>query len=164
VMSRSPSERSSSIGYSRPRHCEPGGGAAAHREELHDDLSQKIALLGIDVVQMRLNLALPEQRPSAREVCRRRWTRSPAICMRCRTSSIRPGCNAGAGRVGARLCARTCQSSAISRSPSARPHSTRLDPSVSLCLYRITQEALHNVGKHSQSARRLGLGLERDGD
>src|SRR5262245_35234850 len=38
-----------------------------------------------------------------------------------------------------------------------------VDPSVSLCLYRITQEALHNVVKHSQSCD-ASVRLERDGD
>jgi signal transduction histidine kinase len=38
-----------------------------------------------------------------------------------------------------------------------------VDPSVSLCLYRITQEALHNVAKHSRS-RDASVRLERNGD
>jgi signal transduction histidine kinase len=38
-----------------------------------------------------------------------------------------------------------------------------VDPSVSLCLYRITQEALHNVAKHSLSPD-ASVRLERHGD
>src|SRR6185436_4492008 len=38
-----------------------------------------------------------------------------------------------------------------------------VDPSVSLCLFRITQEALHNVAKHSLS-RDASVRLERNGD
>jgi signal transduction histidine kinase len=38
-----------------------------------------------------------------------------------------------------------------------------IDPNVSLCLYRITQEALHNVARHSQ-ARDVQVNLTNDGD
>jgi signal transduction histidine kinase len=38
-----------------------------------------------------------------------------------------------------------------------------IDPSVSLCVYRIAQEALHNVAKHSR-AREASVRLEREGE
>lgn len=38
----------------------------------------------------------------------------------------------------------------------------RMDPQISLCLYRVTQEALHNVARHSQ-ARKAAVQIRRSG-
>jgi PAS domain S-box-containing protein len=131
--------------------------------ELHDDLSQKIALLGIDVVQMRLNLALPEQRRQLEKLSSQ--VDEIASDLYALSHKLHPSRLQMLGLVASvrALCQDVSKQRdlAITFSETAIPH--RLDPSVSLCLYRITQEALHNVAKHSQS-RDASVRLERDGD
>ena len=131
--------------------------------ELHDDLSQKIALLGIDVVQMRLNLPLPEQRRQLEQLSAQvdeiagdvhdlsHKLHPSRLHMLGLVTSVRGLCDDVSKQRGV----------AITFSEAGIPD--RVDPNVSLCLYRITQEALHNVAKHSQS-RDASVRLERDGD
>jgi signal transduction histidine kinase len=129
--------------------------------ELHDDLSQKIALLGIDVVQMRTKM--PEHRPhlerlssQVEEIASNLYDLShklhpSRLHMLGLAASVRALCDDVSQQ----------RDLAITFDETLVPE--RVDQGVSLCLYRIAQEALHNVAKHSRS-RDASVRLERDGD
>ena len=131
--------------------------------ELHDDLSQKLALLSIDVVQMSRDLALPEHR--------QHFTRLSSqveeiagdlygLAHRLHPSRLQMLGLVESVRV---LCQDVSQQRDLTITFSEAHIPDVVDPSVSLCLYRITQEALHNVAKHSLSPD-ASVRLERNGD
>jgi PAS domain S-box-containing protein len=131
--------------------------------ELHDDLSQKVSLLNIDVDQLSRELPFQEYRArldhvssQAEEIASGLYELSHALHpSRLHTlglvESIRLLCHEVSQKGDLNVIFRE----AVLPEP--------VDPSVSLCLYRITQEALHNAGKHSR-AREASVRLEPDGD
>ncbi len=130
--------------------------------ELHDDLGQKIALLNFDVGQLVRDLPFPEYRPHlgrlssqvddiARDLYDLSHKLHPSrLHMLGLVESVRI------------LCHDVSQQRDLAITFSDH-HIPAVHPSVSLCLYRITQEALHNVAKHSQSCD-ASVRLERHGD
>jgi len=129
--------------------------------ELHDDLSQKIALLGIDVVQMRM--ALPEHQPHLKRLSSQ--VEEIAGDLYDLSHKLHPSRLHMLGLVASvrALCHDASQQRDLTITFNDTEVPERLDPGVSLCLYRIAQEALHNVAKHSRS-RDASVQLERDGD
>jgi PAS domain S-box-containing protein len=119
--------------------------------ELHDDLSQKLAMLSMDLTQLRATSAMRETEVAAR-----------MQQIADRTTEIASGVHRLSHRLHpARLQALGLVPSleALCRDTS-RQHGTLvefkhdevrdpLDPDLALCLYRVTQEALHNVVRHS---------------
>ncbi|HEY1307848.1 MAG TPA: ATP-binding protein [Vicinamibacterales bacterium] len=131
--------------------------------ELHDDLSQKIALLNIDVSQLVHELPFREYRDRLEKLSSQ--AKEIATDLYGLSHELHPSRLQTLGLVESMrlLCHDVSQQHnlTIAFSESHLPNS--VDPSVSLCLYRITQEALHNVVKHSQSCD-ASVRLERDGD
>ena len=131
--------------------------------ELHDDLSQKIALLNIDVDQMSQELPLPEHRhrlarlsSQVEEIAGDLYDLSHKLHpSRLHTLGLVESVRA--------LCHDVSQQRDVTITFSEADIPDVVDPSVSLCLYRITQEALHNVAKHSLS-HDASVRLERNGD
>jgi len=131
--------------------------------ELHDDVSQKLALLSIDVSQLSQDLPLPEQRPhlekfasQVEEIARDLYD----LSHRLHPSRLQMLGLVESVRV---LCHDASQQRDVTITFSEARIPDVVDPSVSLCLYRITQEALHNVAKHSLSPD-ASVRLERNGD
>jgi PAS domain S-box-containing protein len=131
--------------------------------ELHDDLGQKIALLNIDVGQLVRDLPIPEYRPhlgrlssQVDEIARDLYDLSHKL----HPSRLHMLGLVQSVRI---LCHDVSQQRDLAIAFSADHVPDAVDPSVSLCLYRITQEALHNVAKHSQS-REASVRLERHSD
>ena len=131
--------------------------------ELHDDLGQKIALLNFDVGQLVRELPLPEYRPhlarlssQVDEIARDLYELSHKL----HPSRLHMLGLVESVRI---LCHDVSQQCNLTITFSEHEVPDVVHPSVSLCLYRITQEALHNVAKHSQSCN-ASVGLERDGD
>lgn len=131
--------------------------------ELHDDLGQKIALLNIDVGQLVRDLPLPEYRPhlgklssQVDEIARDLYDLSHKL----HPSRLHMLGLVESVRI---LCHDVSQQGDLAITFSEDRVPDVVDPSVSLCLYRITQEALHNVGKHSRSCN-ASVRLERHGD
>ena len=131
--------------------------------ELHDDVSQKLALLSIDVGQLSRDLPLPEQRPhlekfasQVEEIARDLYD----LSHRLHPSRLQMLGLVESVRV---LCHDASQQRDVAITFSEAHIPDVVDPSVSLCLYRITQEALHNVAKHSLSPD-ASVRLERNGD
>jgi signal transduction histidine kinase len=131
--------------------------------ELHDDLGQKIALLNIDVGQLVRDLPLPEYRAhlgrlssQVDEIARDLYDLSHKL----HPSRLHMLGLVESVRI---LCHDVSQQRSLAITFSEQGVPDVVDPSVSLCLYRITQEALHNVAKHSQSCE-ASVRLERHGD
>ena len=131
--------------------------------ELHDDLSQKIALLNIDVVQLSRDLPILDHR-------RRLETLSSQVAeiagdLYDLSHKLHPSRLHMLGLVESVrvLCHDASQQRDLAITFTEAQIPDVIDPSVALCLYRIAQEALHNVSKHSQSSD-ASVRLERNGD
>jgi signal transduction histidine kinase len=117
--------------------------------ELHDDLSQKTALLMMDIE--RLAKRCPQERSRFLELTER--AQEIAADLRNLSYELHPSKLEALGLLSAlkALCRDISQQGGV---PIAFTHegiSGGVDPNVSLCLYRITQEALHNVARHSHA-------------
>ncbi len=123
--------------------------------ELHDDLSQKIALLNIEVDQMANQIAGDEARSRLREIS----TRIGAIAADVHNLSheLHPSKLPMIGLAAAvqALCRDVSQQAGLEVGFTHGDVPRDIDANVSLCLYRIVQEALHNVARHSQARQAL---------
>jgi signal transduction histidine kinase len=131
--------------------------------ELHDDLSQKISLLNIDIDQMARELPFLEHRARLDKLSSQ--AEEIASGLYDLSHELHPSRLHTLGLIESLrlLCHDVSQQSEMTVVFSEAVLPEGFDPSVSLCLYRITQEALHNAVKHSQ-AREASVRLERDGD
>jgi PAS domain S-box-containing protein len=117
--------------------------------ELHDDLSQKTALLMMDIEGLANRC--PQERARFQEL--RERVHEIAADLHNLSYELHPSKLEALGLLSAlkALCRDVSQQGGV---PIAFTHEAipdGIDPSVSLCLYRITQEALHNVARHSHA-------------
>ncbi|HKE82223.1 MAG TPA: PAS domain-containing protein [Vicinamibacterales bacterium] len=131
--------------------------------ELHDDLSQKIALLNIDVSQLAHDLPIHEYRGRLDRLSSQ--AKEIATDLYDLSHELHPSRLQTLGLVESvrLLCQDVSQQHHLAVTFSASGLPDIVDPSVSLCLYRITQEALHNVAKHSRACN-ASVRLQRDDD
>jgi PAS domain S-box-containing protein len=131
--------------------------------ELHDDLSQKIALLNIDVGQLASELPFREYRARLEKLSSQ--AEEIASGLYDLSHELHPSRLHTLGLVESvrLLCHDVSKQRDVTIEFSESNLPDAIDPSVSLCLYRITQEALHNVAKHSQ-AQEASVRLVREGD
>jgi signal transduction histidine kinase len=131
--------------------------------ELHDDLSQKIALLNIDVDQLARELPFQEYRARLQRLSSQ--AEEIASGLYNLSHELHPSRLQTLGLVESirLLCEEISEQGNMKVVLGEVVLPERVDPSVSLCLYRITQEALHNAVKHSQ-ARDASVRLECSGD
>jgi PAS domain S-box-containing protein len=131
--------------------------------ELHDDLGQKIALLNFDVGQLVRELPLSEYQPHLARLSSQ--VDEIATDLYDLSHKLHPSRLHMLGLIESVriLCHDVSQQCNLTITFSEHEIPDAVDPSVSLCLYRITQEALHNVAKHSRSCD-ASVRLERDGD
>jgi PAS domain S-box-containing protein len=133
--------------------------------ELHDDLSHKIALLNIDVDRLAHQLARSEHHTRLRHISAQvsdiandlhdlSYELHPA---RLRTLGLLESLRV--------LCSEFSHQRHIdvvfTSSDPALPHG--VDPAIALCLYRIAQEALHNIARHS-GARHAYVHVSHEGN
>lgn len=123
--------------------------------ELHDDLSQKIAVLNIDIDRLSHQMPPSEHRTWLRRIS----TQVAEIAdhvhdlsyelhpVRLKTLGLLESLKV--------LCSEFSNQREVTVSFTGTDDDVPLgiDPAISLCLYRIAQEALHNVARHSQSDR-----------
>jgi len=115
--------------------------------ELHDDLSQKLALLSIEVDLMRQSVG--DYVPAAHGISER--VASIASDVHSISHRLHPFKLEALGLVEAirALCADVSKQYGLSVEFVTDDVPERLAPDLSLCLFRIAQEGLHNVVKHS---------------
>jgi PAS domain S-box-containing protein len=131
--------------------------------ELHDDLSQKIALLNIEVDQMAKEMTVREHRLRLEKLSLQ--TGEIAGDLYDLSHELHPSRLHTLGLVESvrLLCRDVSQQRGVNVGFTHAGLPDTVDQRVSLCLYRIAQEALHNVAKHSQ-APDASVRLERDGE
>jgi signal transduction histidine kinase len=131
--------------------------------ELHDDLSQKIGLLNLEVDQIADEVAADTHRDRLEQVSSHIGEIAGDLTNL--SHRLHPSRLQTLGLIESvrLLCSEISQRRQVNIefSSSELPHA--VDPRVSLCLYRIAQEALHNVAKHSQ-ARDASVELTREGN
>jgi two-component system sensor histidine kinase UhpB len=131
--------------------------------ELHDQVGQELTavLLGLARVQARLEPPLREDVTDVQEAVRSSLEDVRRIAL-----ELRPEALDDLGLVSALavLCERFAQRSGLDVAQRIDEPLPALDPDAELVIYRVAQEALTNVARHSGAARaRLSLGHD-DGD
>lgn len=120
--------------------------------ELHDDLSQKLALLAIDIDRLSSGARRDRQRDERYQHLR---ALSAEIASDIHDLSYRlhPSKLETLGLLAAMtsLCRDMSHEGSVQVTFDHGPVPSWIDPSASLCVYRITQEALRNVARHSHA-------------
>ena len=129
--------------------------------ELHDDLNQRLVLLALEISQMGEASADGHGTGSARQMAER--VGEIAADVHRLAYRLHPFKREYLGLAGAArgLCAEIGGAHDIAITFSERDIPGTLPPEVAVCVYRVLQEALSNVVKHSGSAR---AEVERTGD
>jgi signal transduction histidine kinase len=130
--------------------------------ELHDDVSQKLALLNNDVDQVASRIGDGEFRARLQEISGRAG--EIATDLHNLSYELHPSKLQTLGLSAAiqSLCRDVSQQGGVDVAFTHDVLPREVDPSVSLCLYRIAQEALHNVLRHSR-AQAAQVRLTSDG-
>ena len=120
--------------------------------DLHDDLSQKLAVLNIEVHRLAAD-SVPESGRRIKLVAA--FVSEIAEHVRDLSHQLHPSRPEALGLVAAigSACDDTSRQHGIVVDFRAEDVPSTIDNAVSLCAYRIVQEALHNVVKHSGAAR-----------
>ncbi len=133
--------------------------------ELHDGLGQQIAALSISVASLKRQI--PEQDTEGRERMVRLQQRIAAIAEGVRRIShdLHPAVLELAGIVPAlrSYCRQFSSDNGVAVSLEAGENFEQISADAALCLYRIAQEALQNVAKHS-GAKEARIELQRAGE
>lgn len=131
--------------------------------ELHDDLSQKIALLNIEIDQLAVRVTSDGFRSRLQQISAH--TGEIASDLHNLSHQLHPSKLESLGLQAAleAVCRDISQQSGVQVLFTHGILPQKIDPNVSLCLYRIVQEALHNVARHSQ-AQEAQVRLTRHGD
>jgi len=133
--------------------------------ELHDGLNQQLAMLTVELGMVAKQI--PETTPALREqICRLR-DRSERLAndLRRMTHQLHPAALEHLGLVSALRshCSEISEDKGIKVRFRVLSEIDRVGPEVAVCLYRIAQEALCNVSKHS-SAREAWVEMDQKGD
>jgi signal transduction histidine kinase len=139
------------------RHRDLAGRLIANQEaerqrigrDLHDDLGQKLALLTSDIDELAARVGVEAER--FREISSN--AREIASMIHNLSHALHPTALEMLGLVSAMraLCDDMSTRRGIAAAFSHGPVPSRVDPNVSLCLYRVAQEALNNVARHSRA-------------
>ena len=123
--------------------------------ELHDDFSQRLALLGIGL--SRLWKKRPESEEEERILVRELWNRTQEISSdvhrlshQLHSSKLQ---HVGLGPALMGLCGEISEKYGIQVEFTDRGAPAEIPKDVALCFFRVAQEALSNVVKHSRAAR-----------
>jgi signal transduction histidine kinase len=123
--------------------------------ELHDDLNQKLAMLAVDVEALEQQLPLPPELIRDRlEAIRSRVVEVSNQLSRI-AHQLHPSILEHLGLTVAlkSYCAEFSKREGIKVEVRHRSLPDRLPQDVALCLYRVTQEGLRNIARHSRSPR-----------
>ena len=121
--------------------------------ELHDDLNQRIALLSVQLEQ--LGRQPPESSAQLRISLHELWKQTKNLSTEIHNLShrLRPSQLEHVGIVAAvrRFCRELSRQQEVEIEFSHQKIPRSVNDDLALCLYRIVQEALHNVVKHTES-------------
>ena len=129
--------------------------------ELHDDVSQRIALLNIEIDQITTHVVPEELRARLRALSAQ--ARDVATDVHRMSYALHPSWLETLGLVAAlqSLCRDVSKQRHLHVAFTHGSIPAAIDANVSLCLYRIVQEALHNVARHSR-AREANVSITCD--
>ncbi len=119
--------------------------------ELHDDLNQRLAILSLELEQLELNVPKDRQDLSVSVGALRARAQEISAEIHRLSHQLHPakldhlGLAAGVSS----LCEELSRHYQIEINFSASGFPAELSPEISLCIYRVAQESLHNVIKHS---------------
>jgi signal transduction histidine kinase len=130
--------------------------------ELHDDVSQRIALLNIEIDQISAQAVSEESRARLRTLSAQ--ARDVATDVHRMSYALHPSWLETLGLVAAlqSLCREVSKQRNLRVAFTHASIPSLIDANVSLCVYRIVQEALHNVARHSR-AREAHVSVTSDG-
>jgi signal transduction histidine kinase len=136
--------------------------ASPNRRELHDDLSQKLALLIMDTELLARGALARAADLAERAGAISQRASEIATDVHRLSHELHPATLQAIGLVASihRICRDVGRQHGIAVDFSHHGVPKTIQPDVALCLYRIVQEALHNVVKHS-GARRHRRGRDR---
>jgi PAS domain S-box-containing protein len=119
--------------------------------ELHDDLSQKIAALGMAVGALKQQLPAPSAGAAEAIARLERWLEEISEDARSLSHQLHPAVleHAGLGAALEAHCEEFRHQAGVQVAVSFDAGLEPLPDDVALCLYRVAQEGLHNVAKHS---------------
>jgi PAS domain S-box-containing protein len=130
--------------------------------ELHDDLNQRLALLSLELEQ--LGLKVPKNRKDLSVSVQTLWTRAQEISTEIHRLShqLHPAKldHLGLATSIKSLCEEISAHHQIEIDFSLSGFPAAVSPEVSLCVYRVAQESLHNITKHS-GARTAQVALRK---
>lgn len=133
--------------------------------DLHDDMSQELALLGIELEQLQQSAAASGASFTRRTAAAVRRVAALATSIRDLSHRLHPAKLELLGLRGSldALCRDVSAAHHIPIEFRAEAIAPTVACETSLCLYRVAQEALHNVVKHSGSRRALVSLAANDG-
>lgn len=135
--------------------------------DLHDDVSQRVAALSLSMGSLKRKLS--NRAGNSDEVAELSAMQRDAVALaegvRNVSHDLHPGTLQHAGLVTAlgEFCGQFGRLHSLAITFNAAPDLGQIDGTAALCLYRVVQEALHNVAKHAQ-ARDVTVSLTRSGD
>ena len=125
--------------------------------DLHDDVGQQLAGLAIIASGLKRKLATPAGREDLEESLKTLQECAANVAQSVRTLSheLHPTVLQHAGLVAAlnRQCSEADQLHHLKVTFTAGDGVDQLKPDVALCLYRVTQEALSNIVRHSRASK-----------
>jgi signal transduction histidine kinase len=133
--------------------------------ELHDDINQQIALLGINLGSLRQNSPtwpeeLREQTAKANKQLQEIGKNIQALSHRLHSPKLE---YLGLAVAAASFCREFSDQQKVEITFHSENVPKELQPGISVCLYRVLQEALQNAAKHSGS-RRFQVSLRSEGN
>jgi two-component system sensor histidine kinase UhpB len=133
--------------------------------ELHDDVNQQLAALSIALSSLKRRL--PSEAAEAQQEVTRLQQQTIALseAIRHLSHELHPGVLQHAGLAAAlqRDCTAFSRQHGIDVTFHADAGLEEIPADVALCLYRVAQEALHNLARHAR-ARQAAVALTRSGD
>ena len=119
--------------------------------DLHDDLSQKVALLNIEIDQVASQLEPGEPRSNLQRISARAG--EIATDMHNLSHELHPSKLQALGLIAAiqSLCREVTDRRGVNIAFTHDRSPEPADANVALCVYRVTQEALNNVARHSRA-------------
>jgi signal transduction histidine kinase len=121
--------------------------------ELHDDVSQALAMLSIELDQLSQDAASSRSRSAGASTAVARIADITSSVSALSRRLHPPKLEMGLTDAVSGLCRDVSRTHSIHVEFQNSPLPPTIAPDVALCVYRITQEALHNVTKHSGAKR-----------